>query len=109
MGYTGVMFQIPKDTSLYDAVWSTEHFDAFFFYWNRPKNEAVPSKKLWGSENDNLGQIFYSTLHFIDFSAVMYLFVVKNPFMKVQKIGPSVFVKTVILRQIKTGGGGWRF
>ena len=45
MGKKGVMFQISWGTSVFDAVWSPEHFDTFF-YWNRPKNETVPSKKL---------------------------------------------------------------
>ena len=53
-GKKRVMFQISKGTSLFDAVWSPEHFDTLF-YWYRSKNETVMSKTksdeggLWGS------------------------------------------------------------
>ena len=75
------------------------------FLLKRPKNEAVQPKKTksgkggcGGSEDDNLGQIFYSTSYFTDFSAVMYLCVVKESINKSsQKIGPSVFVKMATL------------
>ena len=51
--------------------------------------------------SDNLGQIFYSTSHFIDFSDVMYLFVDEESiYESSKKIGQSVFVKTAILCQI---------
>ena len=44
----------PYGHILFDAVWSPEHFDTFF-YWNRPKNETKVGQKndsdkggLWG-------------------------------------------------------------
>ena len=50
-----------------------------------------------GSENENLGHIFYFTWYFIDFSAVMYLFEVKESTLKsFVKIGPSMLKKTVV-------------
>ena len=58
-----------------------------------------------GSENDKLGQIFYSTSHFIDFSVVMYLFMDdESIYESSKKIRPSVFVKMAIMCQIKAGG-----
>ena len=61
---------------------------------------------LWGgSKNDNLGQIFYFTWYFIDFSAVMYLFEVKESTLKsFVKIRPSMLKKMVVLHQIKARG-----
>ena len=58
-----------------------------------------------GSENDNLVQIFYFTWYFIDFSAVMYLFEVKESTLKsFIQIGPSMLKKMAVLRQIKAWG-----
>ena len=57
---------------------------------------------LWGGlKNDNLDQIFYFTWYFIDFSAVMYLFEVKESILKsFVKIGPSMLKKMAVVRQI---------
>ena len=41
----------------------------------------------------------------IDFSAVIYLFVVKESIYDFKKNGPFVFIKPAILRQIEAGGG----
>ena len=50
-----------------------------------------------GSENYNLGLIFNFTSHFIDFSVVMYVFVVTESIMNVlKKIGPPVFVEMAV-------------
>ena len=58
-----------------------------------------------GSENYSLGQIFYFTWYFIDFSAVMYLFEVKESTLRsFLKIGPSMLKKMAVLRQIKARG-----
>ena len=52
---------------------------------------------MGGSENYNLGLIFYFTSHFIDFSVVMYVFVVKESiYESSEKIGPPVFVKMAV-------------
>ena len=60
---------------------------------------------LWGSENDNLVQIFYFIWYFTDFSVVMYLFEVKESILKsFVKIGPSMLKKMAVLRQIKAQG-----
>ena len=58
-----------------------------------------------GLKNDNLDQIFYFTWYFIDFSAVMYLFKVKeSTFKSFVKIGLSVLNKMAVLHQIKARG-----
>ena len=58
-----------------------------------------------GSENDSLVQIFYFTWYFTDFSAVMYLFEVKESTLKsFVIIGPSMLKKMAVLRQIKARG-----
>ena len=61
---------------------------------------------LWGGlKNDNLGQIFYFKWYFIDFSAVMYLFKVKeSTFKSFVKVGLSVLNKMAVLHQIKARG-----
>ena len=60
---------------------------------------------MGGSENDNLVQIFYFAWYFIDFSAVMYLFEVKESTLKsFVKIGPSMLKKMAVLCQTKARG-----
>ena len=53
---------------------------------------------LWGGpENGNSDQKSYFTPYYVDFGAVLYLFVVKESICESsEKIGPSVFVKTAV-------------
>ena len=99
----------------YQLIWCSMIHWAFWhrFYWNLPKkwdSAALKPKSskggLWGGlKNDNLGQIFYFTWYFIDFSAVMYLFKVKeSTFKSFVKIGLSLLNKMAVLRQIKARG-----
>ena len=90
----------------YQLIWCSMISWAFWhlLYWNRPKNETVLSKKLnrmrgvcGDPENDNVDQISYFTPYCVDFSAVSYLFVVKESICeRFKKIGPSVFVKMAV-------------
>ena len=74
--------------------------------WDSATLKLNPARGVCGgSENDNLGQIFYFTWYFIDFSAVMYLFEVKESTLRsFVKIGPSMLKKMAVLRQIKARG-----
>ena len=72
-----------------------------------PPLKLNPAKGVCGggSENENLGHIFYFTRYFTDFSAVMYLYEVKESTLKsFVKIEPSMLKKMAVLRQIKTRG-----
>ena len=56
-------------------------------------------------KNDNFDKISYLTPYFVDFGAVLFLFVVKESICEsFEKIGPSIFVKMDVLVKI----GVWR-
>ena len=103
-----------SDSLGYQLIWCRMIHWAFWHLFllksARKWDSAAPKTKsgtggLWGSKNDNLGQIFYFTWYFIDFSAVMYLFEVKESTLKsFIKIRPSMLKKMADLRQIKARG-----
>ena len=65
--------------------------------------QCSPKKLNWmrgsmeGPKNGNLDQISYLTPYYVDFGAVLYLFMVKESICESsEKIEPSVFVKTAL-------------
>ena len=65
--------------------------------WNSAVQKTKSDEGVCGPENGNSDHISYFTPYYVDFVALLYLFLVKESICESsEKIGPSVFIKTAV-------------